>query len=220
MIQRHIVVVVALVAAAVFTTAVHLFERRTVEVAATRAAEQAGAMVRPHSPIIGPADAPVTIVEFFDPACEACKAFHPQVKQILSSWPGQIRLVIRYAPFHRDASVEAVRVLEAARAQGKFESTLEVLLANQRAWSGQGVNSTARVWQLALSAGLDIEEARTHVASGLADSLLARDRVDLTAIGVRATPTFFVNGTPIASTDPDQLHESVKKELMRLKIDR
>ncbi|MBS4046872.1 MAG: thioredoxin domain-containing protein [Alphaproteobacteria bacterium] len=157
MIRRHIVVVVALVAAAVFTTAVHLFERRTVEVAATRAAEQAGAMVRPHSPIIGPADAPVTIVEFFDPACEACKAFHPQVKQILSSWPGQIRLVIRYAPFHRDASVEAVRVLEAARAQGKFESTLEVLLANQRTWSGQGVNSTARVWQLALSAGLDIE---------------------------------------------------------------
>lgn len=212
--------IVALVGAAVFTTAVHLFERRTVEVAATRAAEQAGAMVRPQSPIIGPADAPVTIVEFFDPACEACKAFHPQVKQILSSWPGQIRLVIRYAPFHRDASVEAVRLLEAARAQGKFESTLEVLLANQRAWSGQGVNSTARVWQLALSAGLDIEEARTYVASGLADSLLAQDRVDLKAIGVRATPICFVNGTPIASTDPDQLHESVKKELMRLKIDR
>ena len=43
---------------------------------ATVAPELAEALTRPYSPVLGPAEAPVTIVEFFDPACEACRAFH------------------------------------------------------------------------------------------------------------------------------------------------
>ena len=45
-------------------------------------------LVRPHSPIMGRADAPVTIVEFFDPACETCRAFYPIVKKIMAEHPG------------------------------------------------------------------------------------------------------------------------------------
>jgi protein-disulfide isomerase len=217
MTRRHIVFLSALFALVVFAAAVFLYQRHTLQVAAMQASKQAGAMVRPHSPIIGNADAPVTIVEFFDPACEACKAFHPHVKQILAAFPRETRLVIRYTPFHREASVEAVKILEAARAQRKFEPVLEALLDGQRAWTGQGANASARAWAIAQSVGLDVEQARQHIASGSVDTLLAQDVVDLKAIGVRATPTSFVNGKPLSSTDPEQLYELVKSEVERLR---
>ena len=217
MTRRHIVFLSALFALVVFAAAVFLYQRHTLQVAAMQASKQAGAMVRPHSPIIGNADAPVTIVEFFDPACEACKAFHPRVKQILAAFPRETRLMIRYTPFHREASVEAVRILEAARAQRKFEPVLDALLDGQRAWTGQRTNASLRAWAIAQSVGLDVEQARQYIASGSVDALLAQDVVDLKAIGVRATPTFFVNGKPLSSTDPDQLFELVKREVERLR---
>ncbi|MCG7605741.1 thioredoxin domain-containing protein, partial [Halomonas sp. MM17-34] len=75
-------------------------------------------LVRSHSPILGREDAPVTIVEFFDPACEACRAFYPLTKSILETYPEKVRLIVRYTPFHGDVSDKAIRVLEVARRQG------------------------------------------------------------------------------------------------------
>ena len=77
-------------------------------------------LIRPHSPILGPADAPVTIAEFFDPSCAACRAFHPVLQQIRETYPTQVRIVLRYAAFHEESDA-AVRILEAARMQDKFE---------------------------------------------------------------------------------------------------
>ena len=99
----------------------------------------------------------------------------------------------------------------------EFEPVLEALLDGQRAWTGQGANASPRAWAIAQSAGLDIEEARRYIAAGSVDILLAQDVIDLKAIGVRATPTFFVNGKPLASTDPDQLYEMVKNEVERFR---
>lgn len=220
MTRRHIVFLSALVALAMFSAAVFLYQRHTLQTAALKASEQAGSMVRQHSPVIGATDAPVTIVEFFDPACEACKAFYPRVKQILAAFPRETRLVIRYTPFHREASVEAVRLLEAARAQGKFEPMLDALLDGQRAWTGQGAKAIDRAWAIAQSAGLDVAQARQHIASGVVDTVLSQDVSDLKAIGVRATPTFFVNGKPLSSTDPEQLYELVKSEVGRIRKSR
>lgn len=58
-----------------------------------------------------------------------------------------------------------------------------------------------------------MERARQHIASGSVDSLLAQDVADLKVIGVRATPTFVVNGKPLSSTDPEALHDLVKSAL-------
>ena len=86
---------------------------------------------------MGEESAPVTIVEFFDPACEACRAFHPVVKSILDEHAGQVRVVLRYAAFH-DGSDEAVKILEAARRQEVFEPVLEALLEVQPQWANHG----------------------------------------------------------------------------------
>lgn len=69
----------------------------------------------------------MTIVEFFDPACEACRAFHPIVKQILTQYPDDVRVVMRYTPFHGEGSELAIKVLEAARLQDVFVPVLEAL---------------------------------------------------------------------------------------------
>jgi protein-disulfide isomerase len=217
MTRRRIVIFSVLVSFVVFAAAVFLYQRHTFQVAELKALEQAGAMVRPHSPVIGKVDAPITIVEFFDPACEACKAIHPRIKQILAAYPRETRLVIRYAPFHREVSVEGVKILEAARQQGKFETILDALLDGQRSWTGQSANASMRAWAIAQSNGLDMEQALKNVGSGSVDALLAQDVKDLKAIGVRATPTFFVNGKPLASTDPDLLFETVKIEVERVR---
>lgn len=113
-------------------------------------------MLRPHSPVMCAADVPVIILELVDPACEACKALHLKVKRILAAFPRETPLVIRNTPFHRESSVDAVKILEAARAQGKFEPVLEALLDGQRAWTGQGARAIDRAWAVAQSVGLDV----------------------------------------------------------------
>ena len=93
------------------------------------------ALVRAHAPIFGYPAAKVTIVEFFDPSCETCRAFYPVVKGIVNASFGQVRLVVRYAPLHK-GSDKAVKILEAARLQGKYWEALEKTMAFQPQWAG------------------------------------------------------------------------------------
>lgn len=118
------------------------------------------ALIRPYSPILGPAEAPVTLVEFFDPSCEACRAFHPMIEDLLQQYPTQLRVVLRYTPFH-EGSDEAVRILEAARRQDKFESVLDALFEKQPEWAIHGAPDLDRAWRIAGAVGLDLEKARS-----------------------------------------------------------
>ena len=174
-------------------------------------------MVRPHSPVQGPVAAPVTIVEFFDPACEACRAFYPYVKQILAAHPLEARLVIRYVPFHGGPSIAGVQILEAARQQQRMEPIMDALMESQPVWASHSNPATERAWDFAHAAGLDLEKARAYVATGAVDKLLEQDVADLKAVGVRATPTFFVNGKPLPQPDPRVLLEMVKSEAERVR---
>jgi protein-disulfide isomerase len=178
---------------------------------------RSAALAPADAPSIGPADAPVTVVEFFDPACEACRAMYPHVKQILAKHPLRVRLVIRYTPFHGEPSMLAARILEAARAQGRFEPVLENVLRFQPLWTGHAADHAApdpaRAWDYAVAAGLDRAAAEAHLASGAADALLLRDLAAAKAERILGTPTFFVNGKPLAKLDPHQLLAMVEGEL-------
>ena len=208
-----IVSITAIVAVVAFAAAVLLYQRHERERAFEQAQAQLGILVRDHSPIMGPARAPVTIVEFFDPACEACRAFYPYVKQILAAYPKDVRLVIRYTPFHREASVVGVQILEAAREQGRYEPVMQALLEAQPGWASHNSDAVARAWEYARAGGLDIERARAHAAAGSTEKMLEKDMADVKTVGVRATPTFFVNGKPLRSPDPRVLLEMVKAEV-------
>lgn len=169
-------------------------------------------LIRMHSPVIGPVAAPVTIVEFFDPSCEACRAFYPLVKQILAQAGSDVRLVLRYTAFH-EGSDEAVRILEAARKQNRFEPVLEAILEQQPVWADHGRPDIEKAWQIAGSAGLNIQQGKTDAASSAVDNVLAQDMADVQANNVKQTPTFFVNGKPLTEFSPQGLYNLVKAEI-------
>lgn len=173
-------------------------------------------LVRMHSPVFGPQNAPVTIVEFFDPACETCRAFYPLVKNLLDRYPDDVRLVIRYAPFHQ-GSDQVVKLLEASRSQGQYQTVLEAVLAAQPTWADHGQPRIENAFQAAEQAGLDLDKARQAMEKPGLQALLQQDMDDLTALQVTRTPTFFVNGRSLPSFGPDQLAALVAEEVAKVK---
>ena len=175
--------------------------------------EIAEALARPYSPILGPEDAPVTIYEFFDPACEACRAFHPIVKDILAEHGDAVRVVLRYTPLHGEASEVAIRMLEAARMQGKFEPVLEEVLKLQPQWASHGNMRPDLLLQIGASVGLDAEAAINQMKSPDVTGILNQDLADLATVGVKRTPTFFVNGKPVEPFGETTLRALVAAEV-------
>ena len=171
-------------------------------------------LVRFHSPVFGPSNAPVTIVEFFDPACETCRAFYPIVKDILKQYPNDVRLVIRYAPFHA-GSDQVVKLLEAAKRQNKYQPVLEMILATQPQWADHGKPNIELAFRAAQEAGLDIAKAQADAQGSDIDAVLKQDIEDLTALEVTKTPTFFVNGRGLPSFGDQQLLSLVAEEVAK-----
>jgi protein-disulfide isomerase len=170
------------------------------------------ALLRMHSPTLGKADAPVVIVEFLDPACETCRAFYPMVKQMMAANPDKIRLVLRYAPFHK-GSDKVVAVLEAARKQGKFWQALEALLATQADWSPHHTPQMELVWKHLEGLGLNMEQLAFDMTSPEIERVIAQDIEDARTLNVTKTPEFFVNGKPLPSFGFRQLSELVEQAL-------
>lgn len=177
--------------------------------AATAKGVESTVFVRPHSPIIGPKKAPVTIVEFFDPSCEACLAMYPYVKRIMAEYPEDVRLVIRYLPLH-PGSEEAIRIIEAGRSQAAFIPVLEAVLESQPQWHG---GAMASAWDAAKAAGLNVEKARASMKAPKVTAAMKQDQADKAALGIRGTPTFFINSKPLAQLSPQQLYEQVRAEV-------
>ena len=173
-----------------------------------------GPYIQPHTPILGPADAPVTISEFFDPACEACRAFHPIVKKIINAFPGKVRVALRYTTFH-GPSKEAVAILEAARRQDKFVPVLEALLEKQPAWAPHGRPGPSP-WEFVGETGLDIERAKSDAKHPGVTAVINLDAADVKALEVRGTPTFFVNGKPLQKFNAQGLYDLAKQEVEAL----
>ena len=172
------------------------------------------ALVPAHAAVIGAADADVTIIEFFDPACEACRAFYQPVKSILAEYPDDVRLVLRYAPFH-NGSEEAVRILHAAHLQGKFEAVLTALMEHQHEWAAHSALSLEKAWTIAERAGLELATARIAGFAEGADEVLAHDKSYARNERIQETPTFLVNGRRLETLSEDGLRDLVVAEIAR-----
>jgi protein-disulfide isomerase len=145
------------------------------------------------APIRGKADAPITIVEYGDFQCPFCKKSRPTLKQILDTYPEQVRIIYKHFPlsFHREA-MNAHRASLAAGEQGKFWEMHDMIFDSP--------------------AGLSPDLAKFDADYG-SDRILAKitaDQEEGKKALVRGTPAFFVNGKMISGAQP---FEAFKKEI-------
>ncbi len=212
--RKQLILAVLALGIAVFVAGAW-YMTRPAPIAATDsvAPQQADALMRSYSPILGPEEAPVTIVEFFDPACEACRAFYPVVKDIMARHGNAVRVVLRYTPFHGKASEQAIKVLEAARMQDVYQPVLEALLREQRRWASHGAPEPGLILQIAGGAGLDVAAARTQMRAPDVVAILNQDRADVETMDVQGTPTFFVNGRLLDPFGEEELRTLVAEEV-------
>ena len=214
--QKTLFVIAALLLLLGFIVAALLYNVEKEEQAGQFAAANNAALVRMHSPSLGPAEAPVVVVEFLDPACETCAAFYPLVKQIMAANPGRIRLVLRYAPFHK-GSDQVVAALEAARKQGKYWQALEMLLARQDDWVQNHAAQVARIWPLLEAAGLDLQKLRSDMAAPEIAGVIEQDLLDAQTLKVTKTPEYFVNGRPLPRFGIEPLKDLIDEALAATK---
>lgn len=210
------VAVVLGIALIAFLVGVYIYQSRVQNAQAQLASQNMDRLVRMHSPVLGPQNAPVTIVEFFDPACETCRAFYPIVKNLMAQYPTEVRLVLRYAPFHA-GSDQVIMLLEAAKKQDKYWDVLEMVLAAQPMWADHGNPNVELAYKAAEHAGLDLKLALTDAATPAIEAVLQQDVQDLTALNVTMTPSFFVNGRPLPSFGEEQLATLVAQEVAKTK---
>ena len=180
-----------------------------------REAAQANSVFnRPHSPTYGPSSAKVRIVEFFDPACETCRAFYPLVKRLVDEQQGKVQLAVRYLPLHQ-GSESAVKILEAARLQNVFWPVVEATLQAQPLWAAHHNPNPEHIWEFLGKTGLDIAQAKQDVNLPTVQAAVNQDIADALSLKVTKTPGFFVNGRPLQDFGYEQLKALVAEEVQR-----
>ncbi len=176
------------------------------------AQDEAELFIRPHSPMLGSDTAKVYLVEFMDPACETCSAFSPFVKKLMAANPGKIKLVLRYAPFHQGADY-FVRILEAAKKQGRYWETLEVMFQSQPYWASHHNPRPELIWRFLERAGLDLDKIRKDMQDPAITRIIEQDLADAKRLNVTKTPGFFVNGKPLTTFGYRQLQQLIEQEI-------
>lgn len=211
--NRNTVVVVAFfLLLGGFAAATAYFKQdRAATIAAAPALDPA-ALNRDGAMRMGPADAKVTIVEFFDPACETCAQFAPHLKALVDQNSGRVQIVERYAPFH-PGSDKIVAILEASRKQDKYWETLDTMFSTQHLWADHHKPQPELLWTMLEKRGMDVTRLRTDQGDPAIAALIAEDLDDAAKLGVKATPEFFVNGKPLPEWGLKQLTELVHAEL-------
>jgi len=212
--QKTLFIASAVVLLAAFVVGVLVYNIQQADRTAEVVKRNPQALTRLHSPTLGNADAKVHIVEFLDPACGTCAQFSPFVKDLMAANPGRIRLTVRYAPLHQ-GSDQVVKVLEAARKQGKFWQALEALFATQRQWVQNHVASAQLAWNSLAGLGLDLDRVRADMNAPEVTRIVEQDIADTRTLNVTQTPEFFVNGRAMPSFGAEQLKDLVDEEIAK-----
>lgn len=210
--KEYLVPAAVVLLVAVFAVAAYVYDRQKANKLNAEAKQKESYLVREHSPTKGNKNAKVTLVEFFDPACETCKKFHPLVDQIMEEHPGKIKLVMRYLPLHQGSDYVAA-LLEAARLQHKFWQTLEATFKTQPMWAAHHNPQPKKLWLLLAGVDLDFKKAEQDMQRADVLQNVQQDISDARQLGVSKTPGYFVNGKPLIRFGYRQLKELVESEI-------
>lgn len=159
-------------------------------------------------PMIGTANAPITIVEFSDFECGFCASASDSVRKLLEAYPGKLRVGYKNMPlsFHKNARGAAAAALAAYR-QGKFWEMEQKLFENQMKL-GEPFYLAA-----ATELGLDMVAFKKEMAVEVWEDYLTVQGEEAAKAQVTGTPTFFVNGVKVPGATYEHLDKVVKHML-------
>lgn len=163
----------------------------------------------------GSATPKVTVVEFSDLQCPACAAAEPTVRAITLANPDTVKLVYRQFPLvtiHKNA-LAASQASEVARSVGKFWEFHHILLDRQTDWDKlSGDDAHKKFIEYAGLIGIPAELMEQGIKDGTFNDDVTADMADGDALGVNATPTFYVNGV---KTEVSALQQAVANALQQ-----
>ncbi len=164
-------------------------------------------------PVLGPEDAPITIVEFSDYQCPACRRSHELVRQLRQSYGNQVRWVFKDFPMpgHQWARTAALAARCAAE-QGKFWEYQDLLFVSPDELT------PSRLTQLAKDLGLQLEPFTQCLEAGKFQARIDQDVEQGKKLGFNTTPTFVINNRVVSGTPPaDRFRQIIDEELERLR---
>ena len=210
--KKTLFISVSLILIVAFIAAVTIFQTEETSKNKNVSSDNLNIIERENAPTKGSEDARVTIVEFFDPACETCQVFYPLVNDLIKKYPGKVKVMMRYAPFHQ-GSDQVVKLLEAAHIQGQFWPALDILFANQQSWTRHHVARPKIAIALLKDLPLDHEKFIHDASIDTIIQSIIQDVEDGKTLKVRATPQFFVNGKPLTNFGYAQLTQLVEQAI-------
>jgi protein-disulfide isomerase len=160
------------------------------------------------APVKGPADAPVTIIEFSDFECPYCKRGYANLDEAVSKFDGKVKVAFKHypLPFHKEAK-PAAKAAMAAGEQGKFWEMHDLLFKNQKQLKQDGIYE-----KLAKQLGLNMAKFKEDMQKPEYDEIIKQDMQQGQKVGVRGTPAFFINGTRLVGAQPPARFEQVIKQ--------
>jgi protein-disulfide isomerase len=165
---------------------------------------------------LGPANAPIHLEEFGDFECPPCGMFHPILEQMHEEFGDKLHITFReypLVPTHQHA-LAAASAAEAAAIQGKFWEMHDLLYERQNAWKTQfDVRSVFEGY--AKEIGIDVERYKRDVGGDLVAQRIFQDGKRGHSLGVKGTPTVFMNGREVSFEDlpADKFRLVIQKEL-------
>ncbi len=211
--NKKTVAISLVVIIAIFIVAAVVYNNQQSQKLNNKVQNNQSALVKDYSFSTGSEDAKVQLVEFFDPACGTCALFHPYVKEIMKQNKGDIKLIYRYAPFHKNSD-EIVKILEASRLQNKFLQTLELTFITQKYWVKNHIAQPSVLLEiLQNSKFLDVEKLKKDMKNPEYNEIIKQDLADARKLGANKTPSYFVNGKPLEDFGLEQLIDLIESEL-------
>lgn len=166
--------------------------------------------------VLGPADAPIRIEEFGDFECPPCGMFHPILEQMHTEFGDKLQITFRefpLVPTHQHA-LAAASAAEAAGLQGKFWEMHDLLYEHQGEWKKEF--DVRPVFEgYAKQIGLDVERYKRDVNGDLVAQRIFADGKRGHSLGVKGTPTVFMNGreVPFENLPAEKLRVVIQNEL-------
>jgi protein-disulfide isomerase len=164
------------------------------------------------SPVKGPEDAPVVMLEFSDFQCPFCARATPLIDQVLQAYPKEVKFVYKEfpLPMHPNA-MPASRAAVAAQRQGKYWEMHDKLFANQGALQPDTFN------QYAQELGLDVAKFEQDMASPEVQQQISDDMQLAQQSGVTGTPSLYLNGKKVYNRSLDGIKQMVDAALQAKK---